>query len=281
MSAMSASDHARTSHNAQHTHPSHMDTKNPPANNPIKNLHRKNSFCNTSNDNLGNFVTQNYGSNSNYVKRHPQPLQLRKDLVTYSDGTYYAESLSTTSSPAPVSLPPSLSSPSSSTPSFTTAFSNSAFATSLLSNQRMGTLVLPDLVILTNEIPWSSVASEFAILTADDIAFDLFGEYYFFFRFFFFFLSSLSLHFFHLLSFLGLAPSILLFLFSSITAILFSKHFFPIPPPSFLSLLFPLTAPFTYTALHAPLTHSFSHSYQAMKSNLPTTWTVTTRDGAA
>jgi hypothetical protein len=260
MSAASASDHARTSHNAQHTHPSHMDTKNPPANNPMKNLHRKNSFCNTSNDNLGNFVTQNYGSNSNYVKRHPQPLQLRKDLVTYSDGTYYAESLSTTSSPAPVSLPPSLSSPSSSTPSFTTAFSNSAFATSLLSNQRMGTLVLPDLVILTNEIPWSSVASEFAILTADDIAFDLFGEYYFslpsflsfhrciplsFFTFFIFPISTLLLPFFCFFSFRFL-------LFSSPNISSLS----PLPPFCRLS---PLTAPFTYTVLHAPLTHSSSH----------------------
>jgi hypothetical protein len=264
MSAGSASDHARTPHNAQHTHPGHMDTKNPPTNNPIKNLHRKNSFCNTSNDNLGNFVSQNYGSNSNYVKRHPQPLQLRKDLVTYSDGTYYAESLSTTSSPAPLSLPPSLSSPSSSTPSFTTAFSNSAFATSLLSNQRMGTLVLPDLVILTNEIPWSSVASEFAILTADDIAFDLFGE------------SSLHLH---LLLYFLLSSFLLSFLFGP-------SYLLSIPflPPSFLSSLrfsSHLTPYFTYTAIYAFLSHSTFHSSQATRSNHRTTWTVMTLDGAA
>lgn len=109
---------------------------------------------------------------------------LRRDCVTYSDGTNYADTSHLP--PSPYALPPlhpstsssnSNSNGGSSTPSFTTAFSTSAFAVSLLSTQTMGTVVLPDLVILTNEIPWSSVASEFSVLTAEDITFDYFGTY--------------------------------------------------------------------------------------------------------
>ena len=121
---------------------------------------------------------------------------LRRDCVTYSDGTNYADS--SYLPPSPYILPPlhpstltststtNLNSNSNSnsnssgiptTPSFTTAFSTSAYAVSLLSSQTMGTIVLPDLVILTNEIPWSTVAAEFSVLTAEDITFDYFGMY--------------------------------------------------------------------------------------------------------
>lgn len=129
---------------------------------------------------MGSFGTTVHGSNSNCSRRNPQPLVLRRDCVTYSDGTNYADTSHLP--PSPYALPPlhpssssGGSSGGSSTPSFTTAFSTSAFAVSLLSTQTMGTVVLPDLVILTNEIPWSSVASEFSVLTAEDITFDYFG----------------------------------------------------------------------------------------------------------
>jgi hypothetical protein len=178
----SLSEQCRLPPHVQNIHPyhsnaqTHTDSKHTAPNNPIKNVHRKNSFSNTSNDNLGGFGTALHSNNSNCSRRNPQPLILRRDCVTYSDGSNYSDS--SYLPPSPYVLPPIHPSSSTSTsPSLTTAFSTSAFALSLLSSQTMGTVVLPDLVILTNEIPWSSVASEFSVLTAEDITFDYFGTY--------------------------------------------------------------------------------------------------------
>ena len=190
----SLSEQCRLPPHVQNIHPyhsnaqTHTDSKYSAPNNPIKNVHRKNSFSNTSNDNLGGFGTALHGNNSNCSRRNPQPLILRRDCVTYSDGTNYSDS--SYLPPSPYVLPPlhpSSSTSTSTSPSFTTAFSTSAFALTLLSSQTMGTVVLPDLVILTNEIPWSSVASEFSVLTAEDITFDYFGKYS---RYFFYFYFS-------------------------------------------------------------------------------------------
>lgn len=97
------------------------------------------------------------------MKRYPQPLILRNDPVAYADGSFL-EIKESSIRPLP---PP-------------TPTSSSPFAilnTPLLSNQQMGTLVLSDLVILTNEIPWSTVAKECTVLDAEDMAFDLFGNF--------------------------------------------------------------------------------------------------------
>jgi hypothetical protein len=108
------------------------------------------------------------------MKRYPQPLILRHDLVAYPDGSFLEIKESSIKPPPPP-----------------TPTSSSPFAilnTPLLSNQQMGTLVLSDLVILTNEIPWSTVAKECTVLSAEDMAFDLFGTFFslFFYVFFFF-----------------------------------------------------------------------------------------------
>ena len=225
-------EHARLT---QHSTYTYNEFKNQPPSTTTKGVHRKNSFCHSNSENS---LTLSQGHLSNgHSKKTPQPLLLRRDLVTYSDGSYCLDNglgLSAPTSPSnPFSIPnnsntsknninasknnnndnsnasnnnsarnPTSSSSSSSiqlnqsvptttssstssstststdpSPSLTTSFSTSKFSLALLSNQRMGTVVLPDLVILTNEIPWCSVASEFAVLTADDIAFDLFGNY--------------------------------------------------------------------------------------------------------
>ena len=207
-------EHARI---PQHSTYPYSDPKNQNQipNTTTKGVHRKNSFCHSNSENS---LTLSQGNLSNgHSRKIPQPLSLRKDLVTYSDGSYCldnglglsaptspsnpfpsftnnnansragggggsvqnnASSSSSSSSTQPnQSHPSSTNDPSSPHTSLTTSFSTSQLSLALLSNQRMGTVVLPDLVILTNEIPWCSVASEFAVLTADDIAFDLFGNY--------------------------------------------------------------------------------------------------------
>ena len=205
-------DHTRISLYSQsnsHSH-SQSDLKAFSSTNVTKNFNRKNSIGSASNDNLGSFSTYGHIVSTTFLKKHPQPLTLRQDVVTYSDGTNYgtqnnlsllpttaisststsSSSFSTTGSnilkgdsdPNASTIPSSSSS--STTPiinpistSLTTSFTTSPFVTTLLSKQVMGTVVLPDLIVLTNEIPWCSVASEFTILTTDDISFDLFGKY--------------------------------------------------------------------------------------------------------
>ena len=183
--------HTRISLYSQSNSHSQSDLKNFNLSGVAKNLNRKNSISSASNDNLGLFGTYGHGLSASYLKRNPQPLCLRQDVVTYSDGLNYGTrdttslSTATTSSATAPSSSSSKNIPmtdpindtSSTSSSLTTSFTTSTFATTLLSKNVMGTVVLPDLIVLTNEIPWCTIASEFAILTAEDISFDSFGEY--------------------------------------------------------------------------------------------------------
>ena len=164
------------SHFSQNNNSALSDPRTAAATGLLKNINRKNSYSG-SNDNLSTFTTYGHGATANFLKKNPQSLILRQDVVTYSDGSNYMGEITTSLQPPTTSIVPTTSvSLDTSNTSFTTAFSTSTFATSLLSKQLMGTIVLPDLVIITNEIPWCTVARDFSVLTAEDICFDLFGK---------------------------------------------------------------------------------------------------------
>ena len=175
--------HTRISFYSQSNSHSQSDLKNFNLSGVTKSLNRKNSISSASNDNLGSFGTYGHGMSASSLKKNPQPLCLRQDLVTYLDGANYGTRDTTLSPTAPSSSSKNIpmtdptSDLSSSPSSLTTAFTTSTFTTTLLSKNVMGTVVLPDLIVLTNEIPWCTIANEFAILTAEDISFDSFGKY--------------------------------------------------------------------------------------------------------